>query len=646
MTTTGEKVLQALQSYDLKSFGTGKYRSRSPFRPSSDSRSFTLQIHADGEHGAFDDKAGDDFGSLYTLAEKLGVEVPRQQATETKREYESLADYARAHGVEAAVFEAAGWKEVMQKDSDGIERRALSFPTQNGVRYRFLDRKGKPSYHSPGGYKNCWYGLKKAVALAKQCNIPIVLCNGAPSVVVAQSYGLPAAALAGGGQKIPTELLEEFRQTWQGDVIIAMDCDQEGQTATRNYHEQLPTASIVDLGLTQRGDLADFCTLYTAEAATEITRRAVKFQAYEEVQDTKALSQALGELTAVRKAEGKRDDLRLTELLDRTQHEIDQLRYKAQPETLRSFGEIISANHKRLDERRKNPGQLLGLRTHIPKLDKIVGGWQGGRLHVIYGDTNMGKSTLAVSIVREWIKQGAGLIVSTESPPGAYLDKLVSCICRIPYDKIEEGELTNAEYQEVLNAYAMLEQMNCHVFDAGSPTPNGVASAVREGVRKYGYKWALVDSISKMKIPGTNDIYETTRLVSDGLQDVCRETNIPFLLTCQVGRNLKDRKNKTPLPNDALGAGTVEQNADVIMSLYNHNHYVKLGTAEIDPHFPENSALVRIIKHRWKDAINLGVLLAFAGGAGFYEMDTKTVDLSGYNNPPPQTQGGDDELTF
>jgi len=246
---------------------------------------------------------------------------------------------------------------------------------------------------------------------------------------------------------------------------------------------------------------------------------------------------------------------------------------------------------------------------------------------VIYGDTNMGKSTLAVSIISPFIKQGAGLIVPTESPPHAYLDKLVACICKIPYDLIEEGRLDDQQYKLVRSTYQQLEAMNCHILDAGSPTPHSIASAVREGVRKFGYKWVLVDSMSKMKIPGSNDIYETTRLASDGLQDLARETLLPFLVTCQIGRNLKERANKTPLPNDALGAGTVEQNADVIMSLYNHNHYVKLGVCQPDEKFPEDSALVRIIKHRWKDAINMGVMLKFVGGSGFYEMTDKDEEV-------------------
>ncbi len=627
MTTTADRVLAILQNHDLKETN-GQYRANSPLRPGSNSHGFGLRVSADGEYGAFHDKVTGESGSLYTLAEMLGIEVPRKEATETKRSYTGIDDYALVHGVTADVLTAAGWKETTYYDFDHKkDRPALEIPTGNSQsRYRFLDGE-KPTYRSPSGYKNCWYGLKRAIVKAKETGQAIVICNGAPSVVVAQHFGVAAVALAGGGQKIPTELLSELRSSWTGEIVIAMDCDGEGQIATKNYHEQLPLASVLDLGLSARGDLADFCALYVDESVTEIQKRAVGFPVYEETLDTKTLSSVLGELTAVRKAEGKKDELKLTELLDKTQLEVDLLRQKAQPESLRSFSELSTFNLKRLDDRRKNPGQLTGLMTYLPKLDRIIGGWQGGRVHMLYGDTNMGKSTMACSIVSPFIKQGAGLIVPTESPAHAYLDKLVAVICKIPYDQIEEGRITDEQYKLVQAAYKQLEAMNCHILDSGSPTPHSVASAVREGVRKYGYKWVLIDSMSKMKIPGSNDIYETTRLVSDGIQDLARETNLPFLVTCQVGRNLKDRPNKTPLPNDALGAGTVEQNADVIMSLYNHNHYVKLGTAQPDEKFPEDSALVRIIKHRWKDAINMGVMLKFVGGAGFYEMSDQNEEV-------------------
>ncbi len=616
--TTGEKVLAALERFGLKSEGSGKYRCNNPWRTGSDSKAFTVTINPDGEHGAWKDWVSGEVGSLYTLAEKLNIEVPREAATETKRAYASLEEYALAHGVDADVFKKAGWKEVMVYDHEHqTERLALEIPTQSGIRYRYLDGQ-KPSFRSPSGYKNCWYGLRRAVDMATMYTRPLVLCNGAPSVVVAQNFGVAAAALGGGGEVIPSDLLEELRKAWQGDIIIAMDCDSQGQTATRKYLEQLPTAAIVDLGMSNRGDLADFCRLYTDGANAELTKRATKLEDFRKEQDAAALTQTLKELTKARTAENGKLDM--VELLARAQTEIDHLREKAEPLQILSFGELVDTNHKRLRERMKAPNCIQGLHSHIPALDKMLGGWPGGRMYVLYGDTNMGKSTLAVSLTVEFARQGAGLVVPTESNSAAYLDKYASFIAKVPYDRIESGYLSPEEYSRVEEAYAWLEVMNCHVLEAGSPTPQMVNAALRKGIREFGYKWVLIDSISKMKYPGENDIYNTTRLVADAIQDMVRETNLSFLLTSQIGRNLKDRAVKLPQINDALGAGTIEQNADVVLSVYRHDHYVKLGLCDPDPKFPENTALVTCLKHKWKDAVGQAVDLSFVGGAGFYEL--------------------------
>jgi replicative DNA helicase len=625
MQTTGDMVLAALAPYKLKDERGGKYRCNSPFRTGSDSHSFTVMIAPDGEHGAFNDWAGGESGSLYELAEKLGIEVERQPAIETKRAYNGIAEYAQAHGVEREVYEAAGWKEVQAHDMHGNERPALAIPTATGTRYRFLDGE-KPTFHTPSGTKNCWYGLTRAIALAQQRNLPLVICNGAPSVVVAQHYGVPAIA-ASLGSSIPDPLIEELRVKWPGELIIAMDCDNEGRQAARKIIEKLPTASNIDMRLTDRGDLADYCALYRDDTMTQLTAGAVKMPTFQQQEDLRGLEGAINALLKERRKEAREEQQNLETLLARAQAEIDQLTMKAAPARSLAFADLVSANHRALDERIRNPQEVRGLRTHITTLDKALGGWQDGRLHTIYGDTNMGKSTLAVSIISRWMAQGAGLVVCTESPPQAYLDKIVACMCRLPYDLIQEGRLDKKQYLDVMNAYAILESLQCRVMDAGSPTPAAVAAQVRDGIEKFGFKWVLIDSISKMKVPGTSDIYDTTRNVMDSLQDLCRETNLPFLLTCQVGRNLKDRANKTPMPNDALGAGTVEQNSDVIMSLYNHDHYVKLGVAQPDPELPSGTAIVRVIKHRWKDAINRAVKLVFVGGSGFFEMETKHINL-------------------
>lgn len=617
---TGDKVLAALEKYGLKQEKPGAWRCNSPLRPGANSHSFTLLINTDMEHGAYFDHRSNERGSLYALAEQLGIDVPRQQATETKRVYTGLDDYAAAHGVSGDVYRAAGWKETAYYDHEHQrERPALEIPTAGGARYRFLDGL-KPSYRSPSGYKNCWYGLSRAVKQAAETGQPVVLCNGAASVVVAQHYGVAAAALAGGGQRIPDALLDEFRLAWSGDVVIAMDCDAEGKVATQNYSQQLPTAKIVDLALTAGGDLADFCRLYADASAATLSGRAVTIAVVQERQDAAALADTLKAIEKARK--GEKPDATLPELLDIAQAEINHLREKTLAAPRISLEECVDLAHKRLNERMKNPVDIIGLRSHLPTLDKIIGGWRGGAVHVIYGDTNIGKSTLAASIVGlGFMRAGGGLIVPTEVSAGNYIDKLASAMANVTYDKIETGHITPEEYARVETAYARLEATKAHILDAGSPTPAEIAAAARHGVEKHGYKWILVDSFSRVKVPGQTSIYDTTRAAADELQTLARELDVPLLVTVQIGRNQKDRAVKRPQLWDALGGGTIEQNADYVLGLYRHDYYVKLGELDEDPELPDGTALLTCLKGRQRSATGKAVKLVFSG-AGFYECES------------------------
>lgn len=620
MTTTGEKLIQALQPYSIKQERGGRYRLNSPLRPGSNSHGFTLRIDPDGEHGAYYDHVSGEKGSLYQLAERLNIEVPRQPATETKRAYSGLEDYAQAHGISVDILRAAGWGEKIIYQ----ERPALPFPTASGQRWRFIDGE-KPYYKSVLDYKPCWYGLQRAIKLAIEHEQPLVICNGEISTIVAQHHGIAACAVTSGEKEIPAYLLSELQAAWSKEIIIALDCDATGRDIAQKISNQLPTAEIIDLGFADGGDLADFCKLYGAEARVKLQQQRLVFMP-EEV-ELKDLYRAIRDLIALRKDEERRADLTEARLLDIAQAEIDRQRQRIEPEATVSFNDLVRSNHARLMERRKNPDPVQGLRGGIPGLDRLVGGFVGGRVYMLYGDTNMGKSTLACTLTSEFIQQGPGLIATTESQPFMWLDKLVAALCRVPYDLIETGLLSDDQYNAVIGAYADLETMRCHILDAGSPSPALLGAALRKGIAEHGYRWVVIDSISKMKIPGIHDIYDTTRLVADAIQDLARETQLPFLVTCQIGRNMKDRANKMPMAWDALGAGTVEQNADVILSLYNHSHYVKLGVADPNPNFPDGAALVRVIKHRWKGALNKAVWLTFVGGSRFYECDTRMIDL-------------------
>lgn len=262
MESTSDKVLSALASYNLKKEGANGYRCNNPLRNGSDSMSFTLTINTP-EKGAWYDHVAQEGGSLYELANHLGIEIPVALIPTTKRTYAGLKDYAESHGISAETLAAADWHEVEYKG-----RLALEFSTKTGKRWRFLDGK-TPHYISPQGYKRCWYGLNVTTLQRIAQGQPLVIANGEISTVVGQAYGTAVACITGGENGIPPELMAELK-AHLGDarprVIIAGDCDDKGRRAAKLAESQFKSAGFeavaIDMRLSKGGDLADFCMLH------------------------------------------------------------------------------------------------------------------------------------------------------------------------------------------------------------------------------------------------------------------------------------------------------------------------------------------------------------------------------------------------
>lgn len=269
--STADRVLQALQQYDIKQEGQNKWRCNSPLRPGSNSRGFTLTI--DGpENGAYFDHVSHDKGSLYDLARHLSIAIPVTQVESTKRKYDGLNDYAKAHGLHAGILEYWNWREVIREN-----RPALLFSTRTGDRFRFIDGKS-PVYKSEPGYVRCWYGLSDKIVRYLEKDKLLVICNGEISTIAAQTFNICAIAQTGGEKELMRSLIDELKgkvSHIEGlRVMVAMDCDKTGVKAGRAVSEQLREAGFnvraIDLALGQGGDLADFVMLYSKDARQKL----------------------------------------------------------------------------------------------------------------------------------------------------------------------------------------------------------------------------------------------------------------------------------------------------------------------------------------------------------------------------------------
>lgn len=594
---TAGRVLDALRPHKLRQDNAKEWRANSPFRPGSNSHGFKLTLD-DDEHGAWVDHVSGENGSLYDLAQRLGITISeRAKVEDSKRRYADIEDYALAHALTIDDLRAAGWEACTE---DG--RPALRFRTQYGPRFRFLDGEA-PSYKSPHGFKDSWYGFLHGLDMAKGKGV-LVYTNGPISVVAAQKHGIPAVTLSGGGERrIPLAMVAELKAKWDGEIWIALDCDETGRRAAFKIVEDMPTAKIIDLQLTDKGDLADLCLLHKDDAWARLQELAKTPLppaplALPTGAGVDGLTNALREVARARREQAPDLDV----VLDKAEQQIREMRRERPRAIALSILDIVGKNEDALNEARRNPCKVRGLRSGIIDLDEAIGGFVGGRVHVMNAATGMGKSTFTAQLVAHWSHQGRGLVVPTESNPFAFVNKIAAALSGVNPEKMDTGYITDDEYQAVIEAYDMLAQRGTQFLAAGMTTPDMIRDRIQIATDEgKPFRWIAVDSLSNLSVPGTENIYDRTSAAIAELQAIALETGVMMWATSQIGRNVKDRAVKLPQLDDAKGSGDVEEDADVVLALYRHEYYVNRGLAAPSAEFPTGTALVRVLKHRHKD---------------------------------------------
>lgn len=626
MSTTAELVIERLQSYELRK-EAGEWRCNSPFRPGANSHSFTLKIE-DGEHGAWFDHMSEEKGSLYDLAEKLGIETPKREAVvDSKRKYAGLEDYATAHGVPAKAFIDAQWKEVQYQG-----RPALQFPTATGKRWRFLDGDG-PSFKSDRGYRRCWFGLARAAELANEVGFPLIIVNGEPSVIVCHHFGLPACGVTSGEKKdIPAALLDELKEKYSGEIVVALDCDSKGRSAARGMVEQLTgagfTARAIDLMLGDKGDAADFCRLHTTGALKKLYTmpelapvERVATPVKEPTVET--LNGIRAELAAARTAS---DSERYGKLIDTLAAQLDDI-VKSRTSAPQITLDIVRSVRGDVATARAGGRMKRGLLCGIKELDELLGGFRPG-VYSIIADTGMGKSWCATSIAKGFMWRAAGAVIPTESMPEVFVRRMAGLISGVNEREFEH--CTETEYKQVDMALDWLcdEEHTLDFCDEHNPNPRSLIKWVETQLAAgRGYKWIVLDSLSNVGSTFSESIFERTSAAADAAQIIAR-MGLVVVCTAQVGRKMEGRSDLVPSLHDAKGSGRIEENSDVVLALYNHARLYKLGGVDelASEHHKDGHLMLRCLKHRTNDqAEGKDIFVRYLPGQGIMSCLPETV---------------------
>jgi replicative DNA helicase len=270
--------------------------------------------------------------------------------------------------------------------------------------------------------------------------------------------------------------------------------------------------------------------------------------------------------------------------LERAQSAIMAITETTQSSDPVFVGDILPERFERYDALMQGLIKTIG--TGLKDLDeKIGGGLEAGALVIIAARPAMGKSALAVQIAEHIQNQdAAALIFTCEMPNAQIVDRLISSHSKISSDKLRSGKFDDEDLDRLHVGSQKVKALNLLVDDKAY-TINAIASKSRTIKRKHGLSIIVVDYLQLLDGSGESR-EQIVSAVSRGLKKLAIELQVPVIALSQLNRELEKRANKRPVMSDMRESGAIEQDADLILGLYQDEKYNQdsqdKGTAELE----------------------------------------------------------------
>lgn len=228
--------------------------------------------------------------------------------------------------------------------------------------------------------------------------------------------------------------------------------------------------------------------------------------------------------------------------------------------------------------------------------DAIVGAYPG-EMMVIAGRPGHGKTAFALSLIlRNYLlgKARRCLYVSLEMPVADLMKRCLCMLTKIPFGALRDGQHLSPQEWQGLNA-AMSDVQDWDVLLSANvqATPSAIRNLARMLHDRKPLDAVIVDYIQRLHLPdkrATRD-WEMT-VISNALKNLALELNCPVIILSQLNRACDSREDHRPRQSDLRDSGSIEQDADSILTVYRPDCY----EPDADKH--TNVAEIGIVKNR------------------------------------------------
>jgi replicative DNA helicase len=151
-------------------------------------------------------------------------------------------------------------------------------------------------------------------------------------------------------------------------------------------------------------------------------------------------------------------------------------------------------------------------------------------------------------------------------------------------DRIRKGDLSNEEFQRVVEANQELAHLPFFIDDTPALSVAQLRTRARRLKRQHGLSMVVVDYLQLLRanmVRASDNRVQEISEITRGLKALAKELNVPVLALSQLSRAVEQREDKRPQLADLRESGSIEQDADVVMFIYRQEYYLARGEPEM-----------------------------------------------------------------
>jgi replicative DNA helicase len=268
-------------------------------------------------------------------------------------------------------------------------------------------------------------------------------------------------------------------------------------------------------------------------------------------------------------------------VLDFAEREILEIGRTGQKEDYTHVGAVVDDNLKKMEELSKlGAGDLTGLTTGFSRLDRLTLGLQPSDLIILAARPGMGKTSLALNIaINAAIKAHAVVMVfSLEMSRNSLGIRLLSTQAGVDSKLIRNGQAykDTAKAAKLGEAAQDLKETRISIDDTSAIQISEIKNKCRRVKTKEGkLDLVIIDYLQLMDFGGSGktsarpenrqqEIATLTRM----LKQLARDMDCPVMVLSQLSRDIERRSSKEPVLADLRESGAIEQDADIVMFIY------------------------------------------------------------------------------